>query len=91
MKNYKLFVKPSAKKELLGLPKDVKTKALLTIDTLSKQPLPRGYKKLSGYTNLYRIRIGSYRIIFEIEDSAKTVRVLAVKHRKDVYKSLYYK
>ena len=90
MEKYRLFIKPSARKELLGLQKDVKTRAQLIIDTLSEQPRPRGYKKLFGYTNLYRIRIGSYRIIYEIEDSVKTVRILAVKHRKDVYKSIYF-
>ena len=55
------------------------------IAELADNPRPHGYKKLKG-EDAYRIRVGDYRIIYEIEDNIILVTVVSVGHRKDVYK-----
>lgn len=55
------------------------------IDNLQEEPRPAGCKKLAGSSNRYRIRVGDYRIIYEIEDSAVRVLVLAIENRRDIY------
>ncbi|MFZ4774838.1 MAG: type II toxin-antitoxin system RelE family toxin [Terrimicrobiaceae bacterium] len=55
------------------------------IDKLQEEPRPAGCKKLAGSENRYRIRVGDYRIIYEIEDGAVRVLVLAIGNRRDVY------
>jgi len=86
MGKYRLFIKPSARKELLVLPKEIKSKAEIIIDSLPEHPRPYGVKKLVGYSNYYRIRIGNYRIVYVIDENEKLVRVMIVKHRKEAYK-----
>lgn len=83
--SYFLFIKPSAKKELLELPDEILKRIDTAIEKLHQQPRPHGIVKLEGQ-NLYRIRIGDYRIIYIIEDKHKMVEIIKIGHRKDVYK-----
>ncbi len=53
---------------------------------LSDNPRPSGVKKLCGYTSTYRVRVGDYRIVYEVDDSAQEVCLLHVADRKDVYR-----
>jgi mRNA interferase RelE/StbE len=55
---------------------------------LAENPRPQGYRKLEGFADLYRIRVGKYRVVYSIEDKILRVEVINVDHRKDVYKSL---
>jgi mRNA interferase RelE/StbE len=57
-----------------------------TINDLANDPRPFGYIKLSGFENMYRIRIGVYRIIYSIEDDILTIEVIKIDHRDSVYK-----
>ena len=52
---------------------------------LINNPLPNGCKKLSGYEDIYRIRVGIYRIVYRIEDDVLYIEVIKIAHRKDVY------
>ncbi|MCL5991581.1 MAG: type II toxin-antitoxin system RelE/ParE family toxin [Bacteroidetes bacterium] len=52
---------------------------------LKSEPRPAGCKKLIGFHNLWRIRIGDYRIIYSIDDSDKIIDISTIKHRKDAY------
>ncbi len=82
---YKIFLKPSAIKDL-DLLHDKEVKRLLShINNLSNEPRPIGVQKLSDAEG-YRIRSGNYRVLFEVSDKLKTVFIYRVKHRKDVYK-----
>ena len=56
------------------------------ISALSHNPRPDGCKKLAGFENIYRIRIGNYRVIYNIKDEILTVLVVKIGHRRDVYK-----
>ncbi len=82
---YSLFIKPSAKKELLSLPKQLLRKIDPII--LSLQHTPRTFKtvKLEGY-NFYRVRVGDYRVIYSIDDKNSKVEILKIGHRREIYR-----
>lgn len=85
MANYKIKIKPSAKKELLKFPKKDLQRIIDKILLLSQNPRPTGCEKLSGEEK-YRIRQGNYRIVYSIEDLELIVIVVKIGHRKDVYR-----
>lgn len=82
---YTLEISKTFEKELLNLPKKVVEKILIAVKALAENPRPSGCKKLKGSKTDYRIRIGDYRVIYEIRDGKLVVLVLNVGHRKDVY------
>ena len=82
---YKVLIKPSAQKDLDSLPESEVAKILSRIVNLGNMPLPVGVQKLHDQGG-YRIRAGRYRILFEINNSLKTVLIYRIKHRKDVYR-----
>lgn len=77
---------PDVYKQLQQLPRHVFSAALHAIIGLARKPRPPGVKKLAGSRSDWRIHIGEYRIIYEIDDIAKTVTVLVVQHRRDAYR-----
>lgn len=85
MAKYQLKIKKSAGKELAELPLEsiLKIKELILI--LDDNPYPSGYKKLKGFKNLYRIRSGTYRIIYSVEHNLLVIEILKIAHRKDAY------
>jgi mRNA interferase RelE/StbE len=83
---YKLGIKPSAEKDLDRLRGETWQRVLDAITALLTQPRPSGYTKLKAPGGSFRIRIGDYRVIYDIDDGEQTVTVLRVKHRRDVYK-----
>ncbi|MEM9905897.1 MAG: type II toxin-antitoxin system RelE/ParE family toxin [Cyanobacteria bacterium P01_D01_bin.44] len=78
------FVKRAAK-QIKSLSPQVQKRLKLKIDALSQDPRPSGVIKLSGEENLYRIRVGDYRVIYNIQDDRLLVLVVKVGHRRDVY------
>jgi len=83
---YSLITTKSIEKELEHLPNNVKEKVYNKILQLSENPRIDGVTKLKGYDNEYRVRIGDYRIRYEINDKDKIVLLLQCKHRRDVYR-----
>lgn len=77
---------PDVYKQLQQLPRQVFSAALKAIIDLAHNPRPAGVKKLVGSHSDWRIRIGEYRIIYEIDDTGKAVTVLQVEHRHDAYR-----
>jgi mRNA interferase RelE/StbE len=73
-------------KQLDSLPDDVHDRAVKRILALKENPRPHGCVKLKGYENEYRIRIGNYRVRYEVRDQESIVLLLHCKHRKDVYR-----
>jgi mRNA interferase RelE/StbE len=86
MADYTIIIKKSAEKEIANLPLLIVEKLYKEFIVLSKTPRPDGVKKLSGFKNLYRIRINDYRVIYSIEDNVLIIHILKVGHRKDIYK-----
>jgi mRNA interferase RelE/StbE len=82
---YKVFIEKLAQKELLNIPKNDQNRIIEAIQALSKNPRPHHVKKLSG-REAWRIRVGKYRIIYEIDDGKLTILVILVGHRKEVYR-----
>lgn len=82
--NYRLTIKPSASKELESLHDELLRRIDIAILKLAGNPRPQGSKKLTG-TPLYRIRIGSYRVVYEVDDLRKHVTVVTIGHRREVY------
>lgn len=77
----------SATKELESLPANIIERVAAKIDSLTEQPRPAGCKKLRGADALWRVRVGDYRIIYAIDDTAAIVEVQVIRHRKDAYGS----
>jgi len=85
MARYELRFKNSVAKDLRALPKSDVAKVLERIDALRDDPRPPGSEKLSTQER-YRVRQGSYRILYEIEDQQVVVTVVKVGHRREVYR-----
>jgi mRNA interferase RelE/StbE len=85
MAGYSLFFKESVQKDLHGIPKKDLRKILRRIKSLAGDPRPLGSEKLTG-RDRYRMRQGRYRIVYAIQDEERTVTVVKVGHRKDIYR-----
>jgi mRNA interferase RelE/StbE len=83
--SYRLEVKRSAAKEIADLPKVDCQRIVAKIQMLASDPRPRGCEKLSS-AEKYRIRQGNYRILYEIDDSTRSVIIVKVGNRKEVYR-----
>ena len=84
MASYRLFIKPSAAREIEAIPKKERLRIIRRIQDLSDNPRPPGCEKLSGQDK-YRVRQGQYRIIYSVSDDELIVCVVKVGHRRDVY------
>lgn len=84
---YTISFKETARKELYSLPNKFLKKISTAIDALEANPRPNGVKKLKGQgENLWRIRVGDYRVIYLIDDVVTIVNIRKIGHRSDVYK-----
>jgi mRNA interferase RelE/StbE len=83
--NYRVALTSSAEKELHGLPRKVIARVVPRLERLVSAPRPPGCKKLKGGDNEWRIRVGDYRIVYVIDDTARTVDVTRIAHRREVY------
>ena len=83
------FVK-SARKEFSQVPKEIRERVLEALDILSKNPFSEflKIKKLKGADSLYRIRLGDYRLVYEVQNSVLIIIVIKIGHRKDIYRFL---
>ncbi|MCL4358033.1 type II toxin-antitoxin system RelE/ParE family toxin [Patescibacteria group bacterium] len=87
MVSYSVKIKNSAQKEIRKLPsKELRDKIIEIIDDLYINPVPDEAKKIKGSNNIYRIRQGTYRIVYQIYKNELLVIVIRVRHRKDAYK-----
>ncbi len=83
---YEVIIKETAQKQIKKLPLPYLTKVKAAILKLQDTPRPVGCKKLVGSSNVYRIRVGIYRIVYEIIDKKLIVYIFDIEHRKDVYR-----
>lgn len=87
MAQYKIFFKKSVEKDLKSIPTRDLKKILRKIESLQLNPRPTGSEKLTGLER-YRIRQGSYRIVYSIQDFELTVWVVKIGHRKEIYRKV---
>lgn len=83
---YSIIFKPSASKDLNHLPIDIGQRILFEIEKLQNNPRPLHCKKIVGSKNDWRIRIGNYRVLYEVNDAQQQIRIFRIKHRKEAYK-----
>lgn len=84
--SYTIKIKSSAKREIKRLPTSVQVRITKKLEELEMNPRPPDVKKLQGYEKTYRVRVGEYRIVYEIEDDILLVWVIEVGHRSSVYR-----
>jgi mRNA interferase RelE/StbE len=84
--SYKLLIKPSAAKEIESAPKKDRLHIIRRIQDLSSDLRPPGCEKLSGHDDKYRVRQGTYRIVYTISDLSFVVCIVKVGHRKEDYR-----
>jgi len=83
---FQILVERSAEKELKRIASNARPKLVSAILILAENPRPSGCRKLVGSENDWRIRVGDYRIIYEIADEIRIVRITRIRHRKDSYR-----
>ena len=86
MASYNVELTRTAEKQLRRIAKRDRKRLLEAIQGLADSPRPRGARKLQGYDHVCRIRVGQYRVVYEVFDDRVIVIVLKVGHRKDIYK-----
>ena len=83
---YSIYLEAEAEKDLSKLPTSIFNTVVAKIKGLADDPRPSNCRKLKGSGNFWRIRIGNYRVVYEVIDSSKRINIYKIKHRKDVYK-----
>jgi len=85
MASFSVEVTRTAEKQLRRIAKRDRNRLVDAIQGLADRPRPQGARKLQGYDDVYRIRVGQYRVVYEILEDRVIVVVLKVGHRKDIY------
>lgn len=83
---YRVFLERAAEKDLNRLSSEIHDRVVTAIRGLASDPRPPGCRKLSGSKHDWRIRVGDYRVVYEIADEIRIVRVNRVRHRREVYR-----
>ena len=83
---YKLEISRAAERDLRRLPRSILLRLNERVLALRSDPRPTGVRKLQGALEGWRIRVGQYRVLYQIDDEAQTVTILRVRHRRDVYR-----
>ena len=83
---YRVLLERSAERDLGRLSSEVHHRVIVAIQSLAANPRPPGCRKLAGSKSDWRIRVGDYRVIYEIADAIRVVRVNRVRHRREVYR-----
>ena len=86
--NYLLEYKSSVKKELRKLSQADRTAVVHKIELLKTEPRPEGSAKLKGSRDLFRIRHGDYRVIYQIKKTILLIIIIRIGHRREIYKNL---
>ena len=86
MPDYSVVFARSARKELQNLDPQVARRILREIGALTANPRPSGVVKLEGAIDLWRCRVGEWRVVYRISDQDRLVDIVAVRHRKDAYR-----
>ncbi len=86
MSIYRVLLERTAEKDLTRLSSGIHDRVIGAIQALAKNPRPSGCRKLAGSKHDWRIRVGDYRVVYEIADAIRVVRVNRVRHRREAYR-----
>ena len=85
MAGYEIEITRTAEKRLKTIPRQERGRIVDAMLALSRDPRPRGSRRLQGYADVFRIRVGSYRILYSVEQRRLIIIILKVGHRGDIY------
>jgi len=88
MSSYAISLKNSVEKDCRKIPKEILAHIFLEVENLSMDPLPHDSRKLAGAESLYRIRVGDYRIIYQVLHESREVIVFYIRHRSVAYRGI---
>ena len=83
---FELQWRASTKKDLRKIPPQEVARIVAAVEELAQNPFPHGTEKLSGSEHTYRIRVGDYRVVYEVSTEPRVITIERVRHRKDVYR-----
>ncbi|HBR16122.1 MAG TPA: plasmid stabilization protein [Deltaproteobacteria bacterium] len=83
---YEVYLERSAERDLKRLSAEDYRRIIPHIKALSNNPRPSGCRKITSSESDWRIRVGDYRVIYEIAEKAKLVKVMKIRHRREVYR-----
>lgn len=86
MASFRLEWRASAAKELRKIDRQLIPRIVAAAEQLAHEPFPSGAKKLQGTESIYRIRVGDYRIVYEVNAAEVVIIIVRVRHRKEVYR-----
>ena len=86
MASFDIRWRASTKKDLRSIPQHDVARILASVAALREEPLPHGNEKLTGSDHTYRIRVGDYRVVYELLRSSGFVEIQRVRHRREVYR-----
>jgi mRNA interferase RelE/StbE len=86
MASFSIQWRASTRKDLRKLPSRQIQRILAEVESLAEEPFPHGSEKLTGAQHTHRIRVGDYRVVYEVLAQSKIVEIQRVRHRKDVYR-----
>jgi len=79
---------PAADRDLRRLPEETQRRIVMAAEALADEPRPQGAKKLAGMDDLWRVRVGDYRLVDQVRDARLIVLVVSIGHRRDIYRKL---
>lgn len=85
MASYKIRWKSSAARELRKLPTDIISRIVACVEALASDPFPPGARKMISVADAFRLRVGSYRVIYRVYDQELVVEIVRVGHRSNIY------
>jgi mRNA interferase RelE/StbE len=83
---YEVYLEHTAERDLKKLPGEIFHRMINHIKSLAEIPRPLGCRKIASTKHDWRIRVGDFRIIYEIDDKAQTVRVMRIRYRREAYR-----
>lgn len=86
--SYDIRIVRSADRSLARMPRTVQGRPDAAVGRLAEDPYPQGSERLSGSDPIYRIRVGDYRLLYTIDEEDRTVTVVRIGHRRDVYRGI---
>jgi len=83
---HEVYLERSAQQDLKQVPPEYFRNIISSIKGLSENPRPRGCRKLFGSKNDWRIRVGDYRIVYEIDNKQRVINIMRIRHRREAYR-----
>ena len=91
MSSYRIEFAPAAVRQLEGLHVQLQRRVSTRIDALTADPRPPGCRKLKGANDIYRVRVGNDRVLYQVKDELPLVLVVKIGHRREAYKDLLFR